>query len=176
MAQKGDISIVAQGQFGYTIVDVPEAMGLPEYTAANGHGLDDWDNVNMNFFGQFLFNSSKNFAWGIEAGANRLYYWEEKENQSSGTPYWYYGTIWTYHVGPVFRWELSNQLYFYTGADLHIFSNDSGATGGVKGAVGYEIPLSKSVSIPLEFRVDAIFGDATPIGVSGGAGFKFNLK
>ncbi|MFC2135497.1 hypothetical protein ACFLR4_04870 [Bacteroidota bacterium] len=175
-AQKSNTSIVAMGNFGYTVVDVPDAMGWPEYTSANGHGLSDWDNVNMNFFGQVIFKSSKKFSWGVEGGANRLYYWEERDDQPSGTPYFYWGEIWTYHIGPVFRWEIGKQIYFYTGADVHIFSNDSGATGGAKAAIGYEIPLSKSVSIPLEARVDVIFGDATPIGIGGGAGLKFDLK
>lgn len=170
-----DMSLVFQANFGYTIVDVPEAMEIPEVNPITGDGLSDWENVNMHFVGQLIFNSSGKTSYGIEAGANRLYWWEEKDSDPNRSPYWYWGSIWTYQVGGIVKFNFAKKAYFLTGASVHIFSNDSGATVGIPAAVGYNIPLSKKVELPIEFRVDVIFGKGTPIAVNGGLGLKFEI-
>ncbi|OGU60371.1 MAG: hypothetical protein A2V66_11490 [Ignavibacteria bacterium RBG_13_36_8] len=176
LAQTGDISLVAQANFGYTFVDISKAVDVPEYNSGTDSGLEDWDNFNFNGFAQILFNTSKTFSWGIEAGMYRIYRWLGKEHPIGLSPRWNGGAVWTFHAGPVLRWVLSKSFYFYTGADLHLFIDESSLTAGIKGAIGYEISLSKSVTMPIEFRTDVIFGNATPIAIGGGIGFKFDLK
>ncbi|MBU1099208.1 MAG: hypothetical protein KKA84_02305 [Bacteroidetes bacterium] len=172
---KSDMAFVFMGSFGYTVVDVPTAMDIPEVDAS-GDGLSDWNNYNIHLVGQLIFNNSQNISYGIEAGANRLYWWEEKDSDPNRSPYWYWGEIWTYQVGGIIKFNFNKQFYFLTGASAHIFSNESGTTIGIPAALGYNIVVSKTFEIPIEFRVDVIFGDGTPIPVNGGIGLKFNLN
>jgi hypothetical protein len=174
-AQTSNSSFLVQGNFGYTIVDISQAVDVPEYNRLTDSGLEDWDNFNFNGFGQLLFQSSKNFSWGIEAGMFRIYRWLEKEHPVGLSPRWFGGAVWTFHAGPVLRFLLTENLYFYTGAQIYYFTDESSVTGGINGAIGYDVPLSNSVSLPIEFRTDVIFGNATPICIGGGIGLKFGL-
>ena len=175
IAQTSNTSLVVQGNFGYTFVDISKAVDVPEFNRFSDSGLEDWDNFNFNGFGQLLFNTSKNFSWGIEAGMFRIYRWLEKEHPVGLSPRWFGAAVWTFHAGPVLRFIIADNFYFYTGADIYVFVDESSVTGGVNGAFGYEIPISKTVSLPIEFRTDVIFGNATPICIGGGIGLKFGL-
>ena len=170
-----DMTVNVQNNFGYTIVDVSEAMDMPEYSNFNQRGLVDWDQFNYRALIQVLFDHSKTVSLGPEVGFSRLYYWEEKYVPFGFSPRWRWDTIWTWHVGGIVRKSISESYYVMTGASLHVFTNGSGTTFGLPFAVGHEIPISDSFIIPIEFRMDVVFGDGVPIGVGGGIGLKFRF-
>ena len=164
-----------QNDFGYTIVEVTEAMDSPEFGDGNSRGLVDWDNFNYKALLQVLFDKTDTVSWGPEIGVTRLYYWEEKYVPFGFDPRWTWDTVWTGHIGGIIRKNLPHNYYVMTGASIHIFFNGTGATLGIPFAFGHEIPISDTITIPVEFRTDVIFGDAIPIGVGGGIGIKIKL-
>ena len=54
------IQINLQNDFGYTIVNVSEAMEIPEYSYTTREGLVDWDQFNYRGFVQLFFSSFEN--------------------------------------------------------------------------------------------------------------------
>ena len=170
-----EMTVNIQNNFGYTVVDVCEAMDSPEFTVSNRRGLVDWNQFNYKGLIQILFKKSENVSYGPEIGLNRLYYWEEKYIPPGFSPRWDWGTIWTGHLGGLVRRSFASNYYVLTGASLHVFFNGSGATIGIPLAIGHELPISKTFTIPIEFRIDVIFGDAVPIGLGGGVGLKFQI-
>ncbi|MCK4447955.1 MAG: hypothetical protein KAW56_12855, partial [Candidatus Marinimicrobia bacterium] len=47
-----------QNNFGYTIVSVSEAMGIPEYSEITDEGLVEWNQFNYKGLIQILFKKS----------------------------------------------------------------------------------------------------------------------
>jgi len=164
-----------QNNFGYTVVNVSEAMEIPEYSEILDEGLVDWDQFNYKGLIQILFKKSETVSFGPEIGINRLYFWEEKHIPPMSSPRWRWGTIWTGHLGGIVRKSFAKHYYVLTGASLHVFFNGSGATIGIPLAVGLELPISKVFTIPIEFRIDVVFGNAIPIGFGGGVGLKYKF-
>lgn len=169
------ISFVIQNNFGYTFVDVADAVGADDYDEVTQSGLVEWEQFNYNGSVQLLFNMNKPMAYGAEIGVNRLYYWEEKYTPFGFDPRWNWGTVWTLHIGGVLRFNLSPNTYFLTGLAAQIFLDESGTTAGIPAAFGYEFKLSDTISLPWEFRADIIFAKATTIGFGSGIGFRFDL-
>lgn len=171
-----DLSINLQNNFGYTIINVSEAMEIPEYSSTTDVGLVDLDQFNYKGLIQIFFNSSRKVSFGAELGFNRLYFWEEKYKTFGFDARWRWGTIWTWHLGGLVRLSFASHYYALTGGSFHVFFNGSGTTLGIPLAIGHEIPISKGFTIPIEFRVDIIFGNDVPIGLGGGIGLKINIS
>ena len=171
-----ELNINLQNNFGYTVVNVSEAMEIPEYSEIADEGLVEWDQFNYKGLLQILFIKSENLSFGPELGINRLYYWEEKHIPPMSSPRWRWGTIWTGHLGGIVSKSFAAHYYVLTGASLHVFLNGTGVTIGLPFAIGHELPISEDFTIPIEFRVDVIFGNAIPIGLGGGIGLKFNFN
>ena len=172
-----EMIINLQNNFGYTIVSVSEAMGIPEYSEITDEGLVEWNQFNYKGLIQILFKKSENVSFGPELGFNRLYYWEEKHiPPMSSSPRWRWVTIWTVHLGGILRKSFASHYYVLTGASLHVFFNGTGATIGIPFAIGHELPISKVFTIPIEFWIDVVFGSAVPIGLGGGVGLKYKFN
>lgn len=163
-----------QNNFGYTVVDVSQAMEIPEYSDITQEGLVDWDNFNYKGLVQ-VFIPRSNFLIGGEVGFNRLYRWEERYKTFDGYDRWRWGQIWTWHVGVLLRLTVAEQYYVTSGAGVYTFMNGSGATVGFPLALGHDLKLGDKLVLPLEFRTDIIFGEATPIALGGGIGIKITL-
>jgi hypothetical protein len=123
---------------------------------------------------QFLFRSSETLSFGPEIGVSRLYFWEERYIPNGLSPRYRWETVWTWFAGGLVRLDLGADNYVMTGASIHTFFNGTGTTVGIPLGAGHTIAVNDRVSIPLEFRVDIVFGDAVPIGI-GGAGVQFKL-
>jgi len=174
---QAQISVIIQNNFGYTLVDVSEAMEIPEYSEITDEGLVDWNQFNYKGLIQIFKQNDQSYSLGGELGIHRLYYWEKKFYPSiNSSARWNRGTIWTAQAGVLIKKTIAEQYYLMTGASLHFFLNGSGTTVGFPIAMGHEIRLSKIITIPVEFRMDMIFGKSTPIGLGGGVGiqYKFN--
>jgi len=163
-----------QNNFGYTVVDVAQAMEIPEYSDVTGEGLVDWDNFNYKGLIQ-IFIPRNNFLIGVEVGFNRLYRWEERYKTFDGYDRWRWGQIWTWHIGVLLRMTVAEQYYVTSGAGIYTFMNGSGTTVGFPIALGHDLKLGERLVLPLEFRTDIIFGSATPIALGGGIGIKIAL-
>ncbi len=172
--ENNKIIINLQNNFGYTIVDVAQAMEIPEFSDINNEGLVDWNQFNYKGLVQIFFAKDK-MSIGGEIGFNRLYKWEERYKTFDGYDRWRWGTIWTWHIGALIQVDFANQYYLTTGTGVYTFMNGSGTTVGFPLGVGHIIKISDSISIPIEFRTDIIFGSGAPITIGGGLGLKFTL-
>ena len=173
---KAQISMNIQNNFGFTLVNVSEAMDIPEYSDVTDEGLVEWNQFNYKGLIQLYFTKKEDISLGTELGINRLYYWEEKFIPPLSSPRWDWGTIWTGQVSGLLKKTIAKQYYVITGASLHIFLNGTGATLGIPLAIGHEIRLSETITLPVEFRVDVIFGNAIPIALGGGVGINYKLN
>lgn len=171
------IIINLQNNFGYTIVDVAQAMEIPEFSDITNEGLVDWDQFNYKGLIQVFIPKGKMLIGG-EIGFNRLYRWEEAYTPNSlyyDTKYYRWGTIWTWHIGALIQLNFANQYYLTTGTGLYTFMNGTGTTVGFPLGIGHIIKFSDFISIPIEFRTDIIFGSGAPITIGGGLGLKFTI-
>ncbi len=166
-----------QNNFGYTHVNISEAMDIPEYSEITDEGLVGWDHFNYKGLLQIYKKVRSDLHVGGEVGFHRLYYWEKKFYPSlTGSARWNWGTICTIQTGGLVKRIIAYQYYVITGASAHVFLNGTGVTIGFPFAIGHEIKLSNKVIIPVEFRLDIIFGKAVPIGLGGGIGIQYHLK
>jgi len=168
------IIINLQNNFGFTIVDVAQAMEISEFSDITNEGLVDWDKFNYKGLVQLFLNRGKMLIGG-EIGFNRLYRWEERYKTMAGYDRWRGGTIWTWHIGALIQLNFANQYYLTTGAGLYTFMNDTGTMIGFPLAFGHILKISDLISIPIEFRTDIIFGTGSPIALGGGIGLKFTI-
>ena len=166
-----------QNNFGYTRVNVSNAMDIPEYSEITDEGLVEWDRFNYKGLLQVFKKKQGNLLIGGELGIHRLYYWEKKFYPSIySSARWNWGTIWTAQAGGLVKGIIASQYYVMTGGSLHLFLNGTGVTIGFPFAVGHEIRITENVTIPAEFRIDIIFGKAIPMGLGGGAGVQYQIK
>ena len=168
------IIINLQNNFGYTIVDVAQAMEIPEFSDITNEGLVDWDQFNYKGLVQVFLAKDKMLIGG-EIGFNRLYRWEERYKTFDGYDRWKWDTIWTWHIGVLIQLNFVNQYYLTTGTGVYTFMNGTGTTIGFPLGIGYIIKLNDNLSFPIEFRTDIIFGSSAPIAVGGGIGLKIAI-
>jgi hypothetical protein len=71
--------------------------------------------------------------------------------------------------------NFTDQYYLTTGTGIYTFMNGSGTTVGFPLGIGHVIKISDSISIPIEFRTDIIFGGGVPITTGGGLGLKLTI-
>jgi hypothetical protein len=161
-----------QNNFGYTIVEVAQAMETTEFSDITNEGLVDWDQFNYKGLVQ-VFMPIEKFMVGGEVGFNRLYRWEERYKTFDGYDRWRGGTIWTWHISALIQLKFADQYYLTTGTGIYTFMNGTGTTIGFPLAVGHVIKINDLISLPIEFRTDIIFGSGTPIALGGGIGIKF---
>lgn len=173
-ADNGKLVINIQNNFGYTIVDVSQAMDIPEYSDYTQTGLVDWNQFNYKGLVQVLVPNN-NFLIGGEVGFNRLYRWEERYKTFDGYDRWRWGTIWTWHLGVLVQMKLTEQYYIGSGVGVYTFMNGSGTTVGFPLMIGHNLKITNKLTLPIEFRTDIIFGSATPIALGGGIGIKLTL-
>jgi hypothetical protein len=168
------LTINFQNNFGYTMVNVSEAMEIPEYSEITQEGLVDWGQFNYKGLVQVFIPRDK-FLIGGEVGFNRLYRWEERYKTFDGYDRWRWGQIWTWHIGVLLQLTIADQYYITSGAGVYTFLNGSGTTIGFPLAIGHDLKLGDKLTFPIEFRTDIIFGNATPIALGGGIGVRIAL-
>lgn len=173
-ANDSKLIINLQNNFGYTVVNVSEAMEIPEFSDITEEGLVDWDQFNYKGLVQVFIPRNK-FMIGGEVGFNRLYRWEERYKTFDGYDRWRWGQIWTWHLGVLIQMKVADIYYVTSGAGVYTFMNDSGTTIGFPLAIGHDLRLTDNITLPIEFRTDIIFGEATPIALGGGIGIKIAL-
>jgi hypothetical protein len=172
------MTINFQNNFGWTWVDVGDAMGFPEGAGVT-RWLNDYDQFNYRGSLQIFFDDDPDaqLQYGLECGFNRLYYWLEKSQPiGQSTPYWYNGTIWTFQLGALAKYKIEDGLYALFGLSAHQFLNGSGLTLGIPIGIQKEYKLSEQWSLPLELRADWIFGNDTPVAIGAGFGLKYRFE
>jgi len=152
--------------FGGTIVDVAKA--------AEWDNLEEWDTWAFILKAGGEYKLSGGLILGGEFGANRLYYWEYRwsDGSYSGSRW---GTEWTVNLGVNLTKYFGEKFYVRGGLGLHFFLS-GGTVPGLLGAAGYNFNISDKLIIPLELRIEPVFGNATPVPVLLGTGLKYRLQ
>jgi len=162
-AHRGGLSLAILGGAGVTLVDVEKASGYSS--------LQDWDTFHYQFKLQGFFSLGA-LDVGLEAGYNKLYWWYYVGPYGSQTIY-RQGNVGTWSILALVQKSGNSGLFLQAGGGLHMFPEDSAF--GVMAASGYAFRLSQRISIPVFFRVDAVFGTGSPIAISGGSGVRIRL-
>jgi hypothetical protein len=167
--------------WGYNIIDFEELMGVPYWSedipAIYTQITDDSPFVYKGGV-QLTFDTAEKVRLGGEFSINRLYYVEERYSvELIDTEYrWRMYDIWTLNLGALSQIFLNEQLYIQSGVGIHYFLNGSGVAPGVMAGIGYVVPLNDQFTIPIEFKNDWVFGDATSGIFSLALGFTFDLN
>ena len=106
--QPGHWQLIINNNWGYTVVDVPAAVEIPEISG--GKGLSDWNQFNYRGMAQFLYRSSETLSYGPEIGVSRLYFWEERYIPIGLSARYRWETVWTWSVGGLVRLDLTSRL------------------------------------------------------------------
>ena len=147
-------------KLGYDIVDIEKATGTLKYeNSTGGTYLNSWNQFYYGTAIQGIFNNGEKVNYGGELTYNRLYYWEEAYYTSYGTRY-RWGDVSTIGLEFLLKYNVTDNFYLRPSIGFHHFTDGSGTTIGLSEAAGIEINLSDNIAIPLEFRVDQIFGNA----------------
>jgi hypothetical protein len=147
--------------FGATIVDVKKITGDAQ-TIYNTYSYE--------FMLQGLIRSKHHkFRWMPEVGMHRLYYYNSSSLSRSRT-------VWTAHAGFGIERAIFNYCYFQTGANVRYFLDGSGIRPGLMGGVGFKIPVSKKIMIPLGVRLDIVCSKAMPSSFCVCTGLQFGKR
>lgn len=166
--------------WGYNIINFEELMGVPYWDKDNpATSTQITDDSPFVYKGgvQATFDVADKIRLGGELSTSRLYYVEERYSvQLIDTEYrWRTYDIWTLNIEGISQFFLTRNIYLQAGTGVHYFFNGSGIALGAMGGIGYEIPFTEKISIPVEFRNDWIFGEATSGIFSLGVGLMLNL-
>jgi hypothetical protein len=146
---------------GVTVVDVEKVVDPYE--------LSDWNTYSFFIKGSAEIHAGSSGSLGIEAGTNRLYYWEYP---APGFSWFNWRTEWTTNAVIYYVRNIGSRFFLQSGVGVHIFHN--GTVPGLLAAAGTSFSVGEKLSIPLSLRIEPIFGTATPIAVNIGTGLKFN--
>jgi hypothetical protein len=160
-AQIKSVGLIAGG--GYTVIDVQKVN--------NPIPLTDWNNYSLVFKGFVEYQIKEGILLGLEAGRNRLYFWEYK---APGYSYYNWRTEWTSNAVFYLSKQIGEEFFIQAGAGIHSFYN--GTVFGLLAGVGTSFHLSEKFAIPLALRIEPIFGAGTPVAINIGTGVKYNLK
>ena len=169
------LCILAYGQFqsfgltagaGYTAVDIEEAI--------DWYDLEDWDHFGVIIKAYAEYELKKDLNLVGEIGSNRLYYWEYRWSDGYYSGY-RWRSEWTTNVGLSFKKVIGDALFIQGGPGVHIFNDGSGTVLGLLMAVGYDLPLTDNLTIPVGFRVEPVFGSALPTSLLVNAGIRYDL-
>jgi hypothetical protein len=152
---------------GYTVIDLPTALGWDEQY------FEDWSELDIKGNVQGLFMDLGPITLGAELGYNRLYYYYVR------VPYLPSPLIYEKSVGPVSlsilgAFEVFSN--FFVQAVLGPYFFDDGVTIGIGTSAMYVIPIRENMGIPVAAYADVVFGDGTPIAVGLTAGLQYTLS
>jgi len=176
-----EIRINLQNNFGYNAINLETLLGSPYYDPDLSKYLTqiyDWDTFFYKGVIQVFFPLRDNLAIGGEAGINHLYFCEERYYDPSYGLRYRSWDIWTLQAGAVLEYTIDKLVFLQTGLSLHNFYTTGGTTIAVMAAAGYQYEPSfiSTFTVPLQFRIDMVFGDVLSFAVSGGIGIQFHIE
>ncbi len=139
--------------------------GTIGYTVTDTHYLDQIDSIDVRklswgFSVQAFYYLSKSIGVGLDTGYNQI--WAYKQTVSGRT---YKASISAVNISAVFEYSPSILVlqaglgYYINTGSYYDALEDVGAGFGFMFAIGVEIPISKTISIPILAKIDMIFLD-----------------
>ncbi len=152
---------------GFTFIDLPTAMEW------NENYFEDWDKVNVKVNLQCEFLEFSSLRLGAEVGYNRLYYYYVRVPWVPSALI-YEATIAPVNVSALVSYSINDNFFIQAAAGPYFF--EEGAVLGVKGTLGYRIPVSENMAVPISLVGDLITGEGTPSSIGITVGLEFKLK
>jgi len=152
---------------GFTIIDLPTAMEW------NENYFDDWDKVNVKVNLQCEFLEFSSLRLGAEIGYNRLYYYYVRVPWVPSDLI-YEATVSPINVSALATYSINDNFFIQAAAGPYFF--DSGTVLGLKGTLGYRIPVGENMAVPISLVGDLITGEGTPFSIGITVGLEFKLK
>ncbi len=166
--------------WGHNTIDFEELMGVPYWDESNPSiytQITDYSRFVYKGGIQATYNATEKLRLGGELGINRLYFVEERYSVLLGnTVYrWRWYNIWTLNIGGMAQYFLNENIYLQSGVGVHYFFLGPGIALGTMAGIGYKLQLTEKFSLPIEFRNDWVFGEATSGIFSLAVGFRIKL-
>jgi len=177
---KAQVHVNVINSWGHNTIDFEALMGVPywdEGIPAMYTQITDYSRFVYKGGIQATYDASEKIRLGGELGINRLYYVEERYSVLlNDTEFrWRMYNIWTLNVGGLAQLFLTDNIYLQSGIGFHYFFYGPGIALGTMAGIGYKFQLSEKYSVPIEFRNDWVFGEATSGIFSLAVGFTINL-
>lgn len=149
------------GGIGTTVVDVDAWAGI----AAN-----DWGTVAYSATGRLFFLTLGGGARVGAEAAYRYFFWYNYYPGTTTYPYQY--DVTATQISGVVRFPMGARMSADVGAGMYVFEGGSEFGGHV--ALGYHLPLSPTMTLPVQVRADYVVTDPSliPITVNAGIGFR----
>jgi len=152
---------------GTTIIDLPTALERDE------RYFEDWDKLNVRVNIQCEFLDFSSFRLGVEVGYNRLYYYYIRIPWVP-SPLIRERTIIPKNISAFGSYMLNDKTFVQVGIGPYIYYD--GVVMGIKGTLGYRIPVGENTAVPISLFGDVNLGDGTPISFGLTVGFEYKLS
>ncbi len=162
-APQGGAAIGAQLAIGYTVIDVPTAVGV------DSSEIKGSDQTFSALKVQGTFARLGHVRLGSEVGYNRLYSYDSRSLDGSIGQH----DVLAWDVSALVVIDAAEQLELQAGAGAYFVGGK--AFLGIRAASLYRIPVGPGTVLPFGLCVDVIFGDGTPVGLGLTAGLEYRL-
>jgi hypothetical protein len=78
-------------------------------------------------------------------------------------------------IGLLGKYNFSEKFYFKPGVNLQVYLDGSGTSFGLDEAIGINNKVGEKLHIPVELRMDQIFGNALSFIISIGTGINLSF-
>lgn len=161
MIAQAQVSLEAYGTVGYSAMDVEKWF---EQT------LEDWGQVAYGGYVQGFYQINDEFSIGAEVGFLEYFWLTRPSPFSSGLQELHFSAT---RLMVLARYGFAENAFLEGGLGNNSFDGFSVFTAGL--GVGYKIPVSDQLSIPLKLRTDFLTGEGiTPITLSFGVSYLFD--
>ncbi|MEO9805335.1 MAG: hypothetical protein ABJF04_18900 [Reichenbachiella sp.] len=154
------ISLEAYATVGYSAMDVEKWFE---------QSLEDWGQVAYGGYVQGIYDLNDDLAVGAEVGYLEYFWLTRQSPFSSGVQELHFSAT---RVMLLARYKFGEYGFLEGGLGNNSFDEFSVFTAAI--GVGYKIPVSDQLFIPLKFRTDFLTGEGiTPITLSFGVSYLF---
>jgi hypothetical protein len=166
LSAKAQVVLEVDGGVGYTMVDVPSWAGSEP---------EDWSQFAQHYNAQVFFQTKSMLGFGINVGRHQLFSYDYSYYYGDFPIYPHYDVAATRVMGLV-RLQ-AKKLFVDFGAGVYMF--DDFTDPAIVSTVGYRIPLSSSLGLPIKFNWGLVFdadGRLLPLSITAGLSYRFDKK
>jgi hypothetical protein len=159
-ASKKKFEINFLGGAGFTAVDIAKDLEISE------EYLEDWNKFHWRIAAQAIYRLTPKLGVGAEAGFSSLYYYYYIYPMTEGQNAYRENTITGTTLGGLVDFRFGRYFFFQVVAGILMYGETTVFNLG--SALGAEIPINDSLSVPIMIRDDIAFSGPSPIALVAG--------